>query len=75
MKVEGERDELKGLVNIMKREITALHVRRDNLLREGGREQGRDSRIDISRGSRSGPRESSRQSLGGRWRPTRRGGE
>ena len=33
--VEGERDDLKGLVEMMTRERTELHRRRDDLSREG----------------------------------------
>ena len=34
-KIKGERDELKGVVEMMTRERTALFGRRENLLREG----------------------------------------
>ena len=34
-KVDGERDEIKGLVKMMTRERTVIHGRRENLLREG----------------------------------------
>ena len=35
-KVEGERDNIKGLVEMTTRERTALRGRKDNLSREGG---------------------------------------
>ena len=34
-KVKGKRDDIKGLVEMMMRDRTALHGRRDHLLREG----------------------------------------
>ena len=48
-KVEGDMDELKGLVD-MKRERTVLHGRRDNLSKVRGRYQGQYNRIEIMYG-------------------------
>ena len=48
-KFEGERDEIKGLVEMML-ERTALHGRRDDISKVGGRLQGQYHRNEIPYG-------------------------